>query len=176
VKFSIKFFFKVTVLFLLVLTAFVSGLLDSLCVVGLADDDVPSKIATAEDALQRAFVAVLEAENAGANVSALLVKLDVAGKNLTEAEMDYKSGRLVEALSKAEGCSALANGVVDEALILKSSALINARSAEWQTFAFSGVGVFVYLVVLASVWMLLKRSYVRKLLGLRPEVGSDVEA
>jgi hypothetical protein len=141
----------------------------------LAGDDVSSRISAAEDALQRAFVAVLDAENAGANVSALLMELDVAGKNLTEAEMDYKSGRLIEAASKAEGCSALANGVTDEALSLKGSTLLNERSAGWQMFAFSAVGAFVFLIVLVLVWVLFKRSYNGKLLGLRLEAGSDVE-
>jgi hypothetical protein len=142
----------------------------------LAGDDVPSSISAAEDALQRAFVAVLDAENAGANVSALLFKLNVAGENLTDAEMAYKSGSPIEAVSKAEECSALANGVIDEASALKNSALADARRSEWQTFTLSGVGAFVILIVLACVWVIFKRSYDGKLLGMRPEAGSDVEA
>ena len=173
-KCSIKRLFKVTVLFLLVLTAFGLGLHGSFC--ALAGEDVSSKLNAAEDALQRAFEAVLDAENVGADVSALLIELDVAGKNLTEAEMDYRSGRVIEAVVKADRCSVLANGVVDEALALKSSALVNARSAEWQMFTFSGVGAFVFSAVLVSIWILFRQSYVRKLSGLKPEVGSDVEA
>ena len=170
----IKRLFKVAVLSLLVLTAFGSGLQGSFR--ALAGDDVSSRISAAEDALQRAFGAVLDAENAGANVSALLMELDVAGRNLTEAEMAYKSGSLVEAVSKAERCSVLANEVVDEALALKDSALVNARSAEWQMFTFSGVSAFVFLIVLVLVWLMFKRSYNGKLLTMRPEAGSDVEA
>jgi hypothetical protein len=166
--------FIVSVLLLLVLAAFGLGLHGSFCV--LAGDDVSSRISEAEDALHGAFLAVLDAENAGANVSALLVELDVAGKNLTEAEMAYKSGSPIEAVSKAEQCSVLANGVIDEALALKNSALANARRAEWQTFMFSGVGAFVILIVLVLVWIVFKRSYNGKLLGMRPEAGSDVEA
>jgi hypothetical protein len=170
VKFSIKRFLKASVLLLLVLAAFGLGLHDSLCV--LASDDVSSKISAAEDALQRAFAAVLNAENVGANVSYLLVELDLAGMNLTEAEMAYESGSLIEAVSKAEQCSALANGVVNEALALRSSALIDARNAEWQMFTFSGVGAFVLLIALVLVWVLFKRFYNGKLLGMRPEAGS----
>jgi hypothetical protein len=170
VKFSIKRFLKASVLLLLVLAAFGLGLHDAPCV--LASDDVSSKISAAEDALQRAFAAVLNAENVGANVSYLLVELDLAGMNLTEAEMAYKSGSLIEAVSKAEQCSALANGVENEALALKSSALIDARKAEWQMFMFSGIGAFVLLIALVLVWVLFRRFYNGKLLGMRPEAGS----
>jgi hypothetical protein len=174
VKCSIKRFFKVAVLLLLILMVIGLGLHGSFGV--LADDDVSSSISAAEDALQRAFVAVLDAENAGANVSALLLKLDVAGENLTDAEMAYKSGSLIEAVSKAEECSALANGIIDEASALKNSALTDARRAEWQTFTFSGIGAFVISIVLALVWIIFKRSYNGKLLGMKPGVGSDIEA
>jgi hypothetical protein len=166
--------FKVAVLSLLVLMAFGLGVHVSFCV--WAGDDVSSRIGAAEDALQRAFVAVLDAEKVGANVSALLFKLDLAGRNLTEAEMLYKNGSLIEALSKAERCSVLASDLADEALALKNSVLFNARSAEWQMFTFSGVGAFVFLIVLVLVWVLFKRFYNGKLLGMRPEAGSDAEA
>ena len=173
-KCSTKRFFKVAVLSLLVFAVFGLGLHGSFC--ALASDDVSSRISAAEGALQRAFVAVLDAENVGANVSALLAKLDVAGKNLTEAEMAYKGGSLVDAVSKAEQCSVLANGVIDEALALKNSAFADARRAVWQIFVFSGVGAFVILIVLALVWIMFKRSYNGKLLGMRPEAGYDVKA
>jgi hypothetical protein len=34
----------------------------------------------------------------------------------------------------------------------------------------------VFLLVLVLAWVAFKRSYSRRLLGMRPEVGSDVEA
>jgi hypothetical protein len=147
----------------------------SFCVLTLPSDEISSLISVGDDDLQRAFVAVLEAERAGANVSGLIVKLDMAGRNLTEAEMFYKSGLLDEALSRATLCSLLANEVAGEASSLKSLASVSAKNAEWQVFMFSGFGTFVFLIALVLVWNLFKRSYDRKLLKMKPKAGSDVE-
>lgn len=139
----------------------------------VAADDASSKIDEADAALRRAFVAVLDAEGAGVNVSGLILELDLAGGNLTWAENAYRSGDVVEAVAMADRCVALANGIVGEASALKVSALAAARDSEWRLFAFSGVGGLVFLLVLVLAWAVFKRSYSRRLLDMRPEVGSD---
>lgn len=145
----------------------------ALCVVA---DDASAKISEAGVALRRAFAAVLEAEGAGANVSGLVVELGLAGENLTFAQNAYGSGDFVEAVARADRCVVLASEVAGEASGLKSSALAGAKDAEWRLLAFSGVGVLVFLLVLVLAWAAFRRSYSRRLLGMRPEVGSDVEA
>jgi hypothetical protein len=140
-----------------------------------ANDEASSAIGEADDALSMAFEAVLEAERAGANVSDLIVKLDEAGGLLAEAENAYRVGNFSEAVSRAEGCSILANGVVGEALSLKSSALADAQKAVLQTLTFSWVGGAAFLIVLFFVWGWFKRAYARKLLQMKPEVASDAE-
>jgi hypothetical protein len=141
-----------------------------------ASDEASSAIGGADNALRRAFEAVLEAERAGVNVSDLIVKLDEAGGLLAEAENAYRVGNFSEAVSKAEQCSMQADGVVGEALSLKNSALADAQKAVLQTLTFSWVGGVAFLAVLFFVWGWFKRAYAGKLMKMKPEVASNVEA
>jgi hypothetical protein len=140
-----------------------------------ASDEASSAIGEADNALRRAFEAVLEAERAGANVSDLIVKLDGAGRLLAEAENAYRIGNFSEAVSRAEECSMLADGVVGEALSLRNMALADAQTAFWQNLTFSCFGGAAVLVVLFFVWGWFKRAYVKRMLRMKPEVASNVE-
>jgi len=141
-----------------------------------AADEASSAIGEADNALRMAFEAVLEAERAGANVSDLIVKLDEAGRLLAEAENAYRVGNFNEAVSKAEECSMLADGVAVEASSLKSLALANAQTALWQNLTFSCFGGLAFLVALFFVWGWFKRVYAKKLMRMKPEVAVDTEA
>ena len=167
-------FVKAPLLFLLVFMVF-SLSLTCLPFYVSAGDEASSAIGGADNALRQAFEAVLEAERAGANVSDSIVKLDGAGGLLAEAENAYKVGNFSKAISKAEECSILANGVVGEALSLKSSALADAQKAVLQTLTFSCVGDVAFLTLLFFVWGWFKRAYAEKLMRMKPEVASDVE-
>jgi hypothetical protein len=170
----LKRFLRISVSFLLVLVLaclFSHGV----AIIRGADEASPS-VAEADVAVRRAFNATLDAERAGANVSGLIVKLDEAGGLLAEAENAYKVGNFSEAVSKAEECSMLADGVIGEALSLKTMALADAQTAFWQNLTFSCVGGAAFLVVLFLVWGWFKRVYAEKLLKMKPEVASDVEA
>jgi hypothetical protein len=167
-------FVKAPVLFLLVFMVF-SLSLTCLPFYVSATDEASLAIGEADNALRMAFEAVLDAERAGANVSDLIVKLDEAGGLLAEAENAYRVGNFSEAVSRAEGCSVLADGVVGEALSLKSSALADAQTAFWQNLTFSCFGGATFLVVLFFVWGWSKRVYAEKLLRMKPEVASDAE-
>jgi len=168
-------FVKAPLLFLLVFMVF-SLSLTCLPFYVSAGDEASSAIGGADNALKRAFEAVLEAEKSGVNVSSLMVKLNEAGGLLAEAENAYRIGNFSEAVSKAEQCSLVADGVVGEALSLKSSALADAQKAVLQTLTFSWVGGAAFLAVLFFVWGWFKRAYAEKLLKMKPEVASDVEA
>jgi len=168
-------FVKAPLLFLLVFMVF-SLSLTRLPFYVSANDEASLAIGEADNALRRAFEAVLEAERAGANVSDLIVKLDEAGGLLAEAENAYRIGNFSEAVSRAEGCSVLANGVVGEALSLQNMALADAQTAFWQNLTFSCFGGAAVLVVLFLVWGWFKRVDVERMLKMKPEVASDVEA
>jgi len=167
-------FVKAPVLFFLVFMVF-SLSLTRLPFYVSASDEASSAIGEADNALRMAFEAVLEAERAGVNVSDLIVKLDEAGGLLAEAENAYRIGNFSEAVSKAEQCSVLADGVRDEAITLKGEASAGAQIAFWQDLTFAVMGSAVFLIVLFFVWDRFKRAYANKLLRMKPEVASDVE-
>jgi hypothetical protein len=141
-----------------------------------ADDGASSAISEANDALRRAFEAVLEAERVGANVSGLIVKLNEVGGLLAEAENAYGNGNFTEAASKAEKCSGLADSVRDEALTLKGEALAVGQKIFWQNLSITLVGSAVFLIFLFFVWDWFKRFYSKKLMKMKPEVAVDAEA
>jgi hypothetical protein len=143
------------------------------CVRG--DEEALSTIENAENALKQAFVAVLEAEGAGANVSGLVARLNEAGELLAEAEIAYRVGDASEAVSKAEECSGLADIVRDEALTLKGKALAMGQNVFWQNLSITLVESVVFLIFLLFVWDWFKRVYDKKLLKMKPEVAVDAE-
>ncbi|MCJ7719729.1 hypothetical protein MUO69_07360 [Candidatus Bathyarchaeota archaeon] len=135
-----------------------------------------SRITSADDALKLAFKRVLEAEEAGANVSSLMSDLDEAGESLAEAEVAYRNGNLTGAAGLADSCSALAGTVSVEALALKDSALADSQQAFESTFIFSTGGVAVLVEVLILSWFWFKRARARKLLVMKCEVVSNAGA
>jgi len=165
---------KLSVLFLSVLLVF--GLV--ICGSSYAEEDVEaySRVRKADDALKKAYVAVSDAERAGANVSSLIVRLNEAGGVLAVAEMAYGNKDYDGASEKAEACVMMANGVFADASRLKSSALVDARLRFLNTLMLSITSAVVFVAGLVLVWIWFKRSYLRRLLKMKPEVASDVRA
>ena len=136
-------------------------------------DDASESVGNADAAVRLAFNATLYAERAGANVSGLIVRLNEAGSVLVEAEIALGNGNSSEAFSKAGQCVEIADGVKSDAEVLRVSALDEAQTVFWTYLTFSVVGVAVFVAALALVWRRFKRGYVRKALGMRPEVAHD---
>lgn len=166
-----KSFLNSATLFLLVFIVLCSFLTRPSLVHG--NDEVWAKILEADNAVSQAFAAVLEAEEAGANVSDLIFKLDNAGRLLAEAETAYRSGNQSGAFAKAEDSLFRVAGVKDEALDLRSSASADARRVFGQTLLFSLVGAVTFVGFLLFVWIRFKRAYSTKLLKMKPEVAPD---
>jgi hypothetical protein len=139
-------------------------------------EEASSRITSADDALKLAFKRVLDAEEAGANVSSLTSDLNEAGESLAEAEVAYRNGNLTGAAGLADRCSALAGTVSVEALALKDSALTDSQRAFESTFVFATVGASLFVEALILSWFWFKRAHARKLLGMKCEVVSDAEA
>jgi len=91
----------------------------------------------AEGALSSTFLAILEAERAGANVSGLMAKLDEAGRLLVEAEIAYRNGNFNEADRKAGNSFLITDNARSEALNLKELALADAQRVFWLNLLFS---------------------------------------
>ena len=161
--------FKQAIIVLLLL-AVALNLLCWNCSVAWAEVAVSPKIEAADTAVGLAFEAILDAEKFGANVSDLLGSLESAGALLSEARMAYAAGELEEANVKADSVISLAGAVQVSAMDVKYVALQDQMSSLNFTFVISVVGAAVFVVVLALVWLLFKRVYGRRVLGMKPEV------
>ena len=131
--------------------------------------DASAQILVADQSLRVAFNSSLDAEQSGANVSALLVRLSDAGSILRRAEAALVAGDYSDALSLADTCKSLADGVRTDASALKNDAVASAGNW-WMTVALSVAGSVVFVVALFFVWGRFKQRYLKRLLGSRPEV------
>jgi hypothetical protein len=138
-----------------------------------SEDAAASAISEAEEAVGLAYETVLEAENAGAEVSGLLDKLDEAGMLLAEAQVSFRLGDFDEAFSLANLCSGIGESVEDEAYELRVEAYGSRVMVSWLTMAGSLVGVVVVAFGSFWGWRVFRRRYVRRALRIKPEVAKD---
>lgn len=135
-------------------------------------DQVLPKVAEAEIAVGQAFSAVLDAEQAGANVTGLLARLNDAAALLAQAEMALRTGDANAAVDNATGALSIASEVKAEAVYAKASALVADDNALQSTITFSVVGAVTFVLALLLVWHRLRHRYVKNLLHSKPEVTS----
>lgn len=145
----------------------------SVCVANVDAQNELSNIESANLSVNQAFANVLAAEKAGGNVTDLLLQLKIAAECLTQAENNYRSGDLANVNSNVENTIKIANQVNSDALALQETSLIKSQNSFWSTLIFSGVCAIVFSLVLVFAWRRFKRSYMNKLLGMRPEVVED---
>lgn len=126
-----------------------------------------------EVAVGSAYAAVLEAEQAGADVSGLLTSLNDASELLTEAHTAYRLGDLDEASRLADLCSELVEAVASEAEQLRLDALAVQTRGVWLTVIGSTVGVVFIVLGGFWGWRVFKRRYTQRVLKMKPEVVSD---
>ena len=133
-------------------------------------DQTSAKLQAANTAIDQAFNAVLDAEKTGANVTGLLAQLNVAGSEIAQAENSYRAENFSGAATLANRVLPIAQAVTASAQNAKQAALVSDRNNFWFTIAFSGIGAVVFVLVLFLIWRRFKRSYMKKLLGFKPEV------
>jgi methionine-rich copper-binding protein CopC len=136
-------------------------------------DQAGSKLQAANSAFAQAFNAALDAERAGANVTVLLGRLNVAADLLAQAEMSYSNGDADNTADKADSALSIALEVKSDAVSVENAALVAYQNGFWLTVGFSVIGVAVFVFVLFLVWRLVKQSYVKNFLGAKPEVASQ---
>ena len=145
--------------------------------VATGESEAAARVSEAESAVNSTYAAVQNAEKAGANVTGLLSALNETVELLSEAEIAYKNGNLDGAVYNADQCIALANGTLNDALALKSSASESAQKVFWSTLLYSLAGADAFAVVLVLLWSWFSRRYVKRLLRMKPvERKSEVEA
>jgi len=133
-------------------------------------DQTASKIQVANNAVNKAFNTVLDAEKAGGNVTQLLEKLNIAGILLAEAQNTFNSGNTANITSMAENAIQIATKVNGDAIILRNASLVESQNSFWLTLTFSIVGAVVFGVSLLLVWRRFKCFYIKKLFCAKPEV------
>ena len=136
-----------------------------------SENEAAAKVSEAENAVNSTYEAVQGAEKAGANVTGLLSVLNETVGLLSEAEIAYKNGDLDGAVGKADQCVTVANGILNDALTLKSSASENAQMIFWSTLVYSSLGAGAFAIGLVLVWGWFSRRYIKKMLEMKPEVA-----
>lgn len=141
--------------------------------VSASSEDVATlSITQAEETLASTHEAVLEAEQAGANVSALLDKSNLASEYLAEAYVWYRLGVFENASRFAGLCYEVVGGVRSEAFELRDEAKILSEADFVVNMIGSVVGVIVVFVSCSIVWLVFRRRY-RRRVGLMSEVVYD---
>jgi len=136
-------------------------------------DVVASALTYAEEVLGYAYQTVLKAEETGANVSYLLVRLNEAGGFLAQGRVAYRLGDFDEAVSLANLSRGIGVHVENEALKLKDLALGESFQRVWLTMVGSVVGMVLIVVGTLWVWRVFKRRYYGGLLEMKLEVSVD---
>lgn len=124
----------------------------------------------AENDLASAYVSVAEAEDGGAEVSELMVKLEFAASLLSDAGNSYRLGDYDTAYSYAVNCSDSVEGIVSEAssLKLKAEDAYNERLFVAATMSSAGLGMLFVLSLFG--WRFWKNRYYKRVLEMKPEV------
>ena len=132
-----------------------------------------SKLQAANNAVNRAFNTVLDAEEAGANVTELLVRLNYAENILAQAENSNRTGDFNATVARADSVLPIAQQVTTEALNAKQTSTVSGRNAFMFTIAFNVLGSIIFVLALFLIWSLVKRHYIKNLSHSKPEMSSQ---
>lgn len=151
-----------------------SVILSSVSVLGIKAADVEImallSVVEVEEAVFEGYGAVLDAEEAGADVSGLLDRLNIAGEYLALAKMCMRIGNLESAVGNASLSVEGLEGIVEDAKILKDRSIKEADEHFSFTITASVVGVTAVLCCSWLGWNWFKKRYYERALKMRPEV------
>jgi hypothetical protein len=146
---------------LLVFLGLVSQLSVPLVFAQTSKAEAASALVTSGNSVISAYQALLNASEAGANVSSLLVWLNDAGWFLSRAQIAFKSGDFDSALEYAAQCQGKLDGFVADADALKENAIYEHYMDFLVNVAGSIVGAVSIVCVSLISWFFLKRKYAR---------------
>jgi len=132
-----------------------------------------SRISQAEDSIEAAYLSVLEAERAGGDVSDLVARLNVVLGYHSRAERALQAKEYDIAVFLAEKIIEASNVVLDDGVRLQSSAELHGKTMFRNQVILSFVVILFTIMIGFRGWSLFKGYYVRRLMGLRPEVSVD---
>jgi len=150
----------------------------SICFLGFQQviaqtDQATIKLQAANTVVNQAFIAVLDAEEAGAKVTDLLIQLSYAQDILARAENSYRVGDLTRAGIHADNVLPIAQKIISNAQSAKLTATVNEQNAFYSTVAFTVFGCFVFVLLLFMFWRRFKRRYIKDLSEAKPELVRD---
>jgi len=136
----------------------------------VSNDEAQATISRVESRIDLAYVSVLEAEGAGANVSSLLFRLNNASILLSNARMQYRRGNFSEAVKFANQCFSSLDGIENEANELRDSAVIERKQRMLISFVGSAFAIGAVFYAGFFGWRFFKEKYYRRVLEMKPEV------
>ena len=114
-------------------------------------------LASAKARIATCYRAAEEAENAGANITALVAVLNDAGLLLSRAEYAYSISNFDAAQDLAAQSQSLLSNFVAEATVLKETAVAQRTQDFLINIVGSTAGTFAVLGVGGALWVALKR-------------------
>jgi hypothetical protein len=165
-------FMKKTVIVTTIILLIVAIAVGSLAVSGQVTNEEQS-IQDANAAVKQAFNSILDAEKAGGNVTQLLARLNTAGEQLAYAENIYQSNSTFGVTPKANSAKQIADEVNMEAITLKDASLTLTRNSFWFIVTFSVGGAIIFGLIVFLAWQRFRRSYIKKMLSMKPEVAES---
>jgi len=150
--------------------ALVLGFVSRMSLQAYAQPDESAKLAEAENAVLEAFLAVHSAQDQGGNVTDLVVRLNAAGELLAAANIAFRSGDYYNASLLADECMVEVDGIVNDAVALKSE--VESAGIDMMNLSIlaASVGLSVLFVAGLLGWRFLKGFYLRRSLRMRPRV------
>ena len=130
-------------------------------------------IDSAEVATVSAYEVVLEAEQAGAEVSGLLFRLNGAEEYLASAHNWYRLGAFDNASHLAVLCEEIGKEVGSEAIQLRDEARLLYVNELVVRITVSIIGVILIVFLSFLGWLAFKRRYLRRVSEMKPEVVPD---
>lgn len=137
------------------------------------NDSTLQKIQNANYELKQAFITVLEAEAAGANITDLIILLNSAAEALAYAENSYRIGDFNIAAINVDSVISIAHQVTPLAEEAKHNALISNQNTFFLKIFFTFIGIFIFCLVLSLLWRIFKKRYINNMFQTKPEVISQ---
>lgn len=128
-------------------------------VAGETEADARIAITNAENLIINCYLAALEAEKSGANITQLLNTLNNAGLLLSKANLAYKNGNFTLAIDLANQTQTSLNGFADWAQTVKETGIEQTRWGFIINIVAPIVGLVTVVLDSFIVWSLLKKKY-----------------
>lgn len=123
--------------------------------------------------LNRIYLAISEAETAGANITKLKVNVNHASDLLAIANARFSTGNFSGAVDSALQANESLKGIDQEASKLTIAAREErSRRFQWAILE-SSIGVSLVVFFVLTGWIYFKRRYVKRVLKMKPEVHRD---